>query len=427
MIRSAAKSLVARPARSLLPLSSRSASFWQHVPLGPKDPILGVTEAYNADPFEGKISVGVGAYRDDKGKPWILPSVQEAQKRIFESKLDQEYPPISGLPAFVSAARDLAYGADSEFVKRKHVAAVQSLSGTGALRLAGQFLSMHSKGGSKPTVLLPNPTWGNHIPIFQHSGCEVKTYRYWNEKTLGLDLKGMLADLKAQTGPAVVLLHSCAHNPTGVDPTAEQWAEISKAVKDAGHFVLFDNAYQGFASGSAEKDVAAIRSFMADGHKFGLCQSFAKNFGLYGQRIGLFSILCADADEAARVESQLKIIARAIYSNPPLHGARIVSTILNDPALKKQWEGEIETMSGRIIKMRKLLRQSILDAGSQKNWDHITSQIGMFSYTGLNAAQCKILTEKHHVYLTSNGRISMAGVTSSNVKALAVGIHEASR
>lgn len=243
--------------------------------------------------------------------------------------------------------------------------------------------------------------------------------------TKGLDLKGMLEDIK-NAPKSVVLLHSCAHNPTGVDPSMEQWAEISKVCKDAGHFVLFDNAYQGFASGDTDKDVQAVRYFIDEGHNIGLCQSFAKNFGLYGQRIGNFSILCENADEAARVESQLKIIARAIYSNPPIHGARIVDTVLSDPALKAQWQGEIKEMSGRIIQMRSLLKQNLVDAGSKLNWDHITNQIGMFSYTGLTKEECQFMTEKHHIYLTMNGRISMAGVTTKNVAKLAEAMHDAS-
>jgi len=270
---------------------------------------------------------------------------------------------------------------------------------------------------------VPNPTWGNHFPIYQHAGLEVQTYRYWDQKTLGIDMKGLLEDLKSKPAGSVVLLHACAHNPTGVDPTPEQWREISKACKDAKHFVLFDNAYQGFASGDTERDVAAVRQFIDDGHLIALCQSFAKNFGLYGERIGNFSILCKDADEATRVESQLKIIARAIYSNPPLHGARIVATVLNDPKLKAMWQTEIEQMSGRIIKMRTLLRDNLKNVGSKKNWDHITNQIGMFSYTGVTPEQCDVLTNKYHIYLTRNGRISMAGVNTGNVRYLAEAFH----
>jgi len=401
----------------------RGLHFWDHVPLGPKDPILGVAEAFKADTDPKKVNVGVGAYRTDEGKPWTLPSVKEAEKRIFEKNMDHEYAAISGVPEFVTEAVKLAYGADSEAVRNKRVAAVQSLSGTGALRLAGGYLALNAKPGPKPVVLVPNPTWGNHFPIFRHAGLEVKEYRYWDPKSLGIDIKGMTDDIRAMPPGSVVLLHSCAHNPTGVDPTLEQWAQISKACMERGHFVLFDNAYQGFASGDAEKDVASVRMFIKDGHNIALCQSFAKNFGLYGERIGAFSILCKDADEATRVESQIKIVARAIYSNPPIHGARIVSTVLGDPKLKQMWLGEIRDMSGRIIKMRALLKDNLKQVGSKRNWDHITNQIGMFSYTGVTGEQCDVLTNKYHVYLTRNGRISMAGVTSKNVKYLAEAFH----
>lgn len=402
---------------------TRGVAFWKNVEMGPKDPILGVTQAFQADPFEGKVSVGVGAYRDDNGKPFVLPSVREAEARVVAKNMNMEYSPIIGVPAFVEAATNLAYGADSDAVQNKKVAALQSLSGTGALKLVAQFIATH---GNNPTVLLPNPSWGNHTPIFRQAGCKTKTYRYWDEETLGLDFEGMLTDLKNEP-PATVLLHACAHNPTGVDPSTEQWQRISDVCKEAGHFIIFDNAYQGFASGDTNKDVAAVRHFIDEGHNIALCQSFAKNFGLYGQRIGNFSIKCEDADEAARVSSQLQIIARAAYSNPPVHGARIVETILNDEALKSQWQGEIKEMSGRIIDMRALLKQNLSDVGSKLNWDHITNQIGMFSYTGLTKAQCEHMTSKHHIYLTMNGRISMAGVTTKNAGALAEAMHDATK
>jgi len=321
----------------------------------------------------------------------------------------------------------LAYGDESTFLKAKRVAGLQSLSGTGALRLGAAFLSTQWKAGQKPLVLLPNPTWGNHFPIFQHAGLKTQTYRYWDEKTLGLDLQGLLDDLRKAPDESIVVLHSCAHNPTGVDPTLEQWKQISKVTKSKVHLAFFDNAYQGFASGDPEKDIQSVRTFLADGHHIALAQSFAKNFGLYGERVGCFSIVGKDADETARVLSQLKIIARAIYSNPPIQGARLVSIVLGDPQLKAKWHDEIRIMAGRIISMRQLLKESLKTAGSVKNWDHITNQIGMFSYTGLTGEQCDFVTEKYHVYLTRNGRISMAGVTTKNVEHLAKAIHEATK
>jgi len=372
--------------------------------------------------------VGVGAYRDDNGKPWILPSVAEATKRIYESKADNEYPPISGVPEFVKESVNLAYGKDSDAVKNNRVAAVQSLSGTGALRLAAHFLErfpLHD--GKKPAIYISDPTWGNHFNIFGQCHLETKLYRYWNASTLSIDLKGMVEDLRKAPEKSVVLLHACAHNPTGMDPTIGQWKEISKVCKEKQHFVLFDLAYQGFASGDADRDAQPVHEFIKDGHLIGLCQSFAKNFGLYGQRTGLFSMLCADADEAARVESQIKIIARAIWSNPPLHGARIIAMVLGDAKLHSMWLGELKQMAGRITAMRQLLKDNLKKAGSTRNWDHITTQIGMFSYTGLTPEQCDKITKDHHVYLTRNGRISMAGVNTKNVAYLANAIHQVTK
>lgn len=403
-------------------------SIWNNVPMAPPDPILGVSEAFKASTDPKKINVGVGAYRDGAGKPFVLKSVKQAQQKVLESNVDMEYAPITGVANFVKAATNLAYGADSDAVTKGRVAALQSLSGTGALSLSASFFSKHLKfdGDKKPTIWVPNPTWGNHFQIYQAFGLEVKTYRYWNPKTLGLDLEGMCEDL-AKADKGVVVLHACAHNPTGVDPSLDQWAKISDVVKSKGHLALFDNAYQGFASGDTEKDRAAIKHFIEQGHNIALCQSFAKNFGLYGQRVGQFSILCKDAEEQSRVLSQLKICARSAYSNPPLHGARIVATILEDPELKQMWQDEIKIMSGRIIEMRQALKQSLKDAGSVRNWDHITNQIGMFSFTGLSPEQCDIMTKDHSIFLTRNGRISMAGVTPSNVEHLAYAMHQASK
>jgi len=273
-------------------------------------------------------------------------------------------------------------------------------------------------------VYFPDPTWGNHQVIFKDAGVkDIKAYRYYDPKTVGLDLNGLLADLKAAPSESIIVLHACAHNPTGVDPKLDQWKQISQVCKEKNHFVLFDCAYQGFASGDPEKDVAAIRMFINDGHNIGLCQSFAKNFGLYGQRAGALSFLTATPAEAEAVESQLKILVRPMYSNPPLHGARIVSTILNDADLNAQWRKEVKGMADRIITMRQRLVQHLKELGSKKDWSHITNQIGMFCYTGLNPEQVEKLINEYHVYLLKSGRISMAGISSNNVKYLAEALH----
>lgn len=253
----------------------RCASAWASVPQGPPDAILGITEAFKADSHAEKINLGVGAYRDDKGKPYVLPSVRTAEKKIVDAALDKEYAGITGVPSFPKAAALLAYGEDSKAIAEDRVAITQSISGTGALRIGGAFLERFYPGTK--TIYIPNPSWANHNAVFKDSGLKVEKYRYYNPDTIGLDFDGMIADIKAMPKGSLVLLHTCAHNPTGVDPTVEQWKKISDAVKEAGHYPFFDMAYQGFASGDASADAFALRHFVAEGHQLCLAQSFAKN------------------------------------------------------------------------------------------------------------------------------------------------------
>ncbi|KAH6997084.1 pyridoxal phosphate-dependent transferase [Ilyonectria destructans] len=396
----------------------RAASTWANVAQGPPDAILGITEAFKADKFEKKINLGVGAYRDDAGKPYVLPSVREAEHKVVDSKLNKEYAGITGVPEFAPAAAKLAYG---DSVSLDRVAITQTISGTGALRIGAAFLAKFFPGEKK--IYIPNPSWANHKAVFSHAGLEVEQYSYYDKKTIGLDFEGLIADVKAAPNGSVFLWHACAHNPTGVDPTPEQWRQISDVVKEKGHFSFFDMAYQGFASGDTDKDAFAVRHFVKEGHNIALCQSFAKNMGLYGERIGAFSFVCEDAAEKKRVDSQLKIIIRPLYSNPPIHGARIASEILNDPTLYKQWLGEVKEMADRIITMRALLKDNLEKLGSKQDWSHITSQIGMFAYTGLSAEEMDRLAQEFSVYATKDGRISVAGITSDNVGRLAEAIY----
>ncbi|TAQ89155.1 hypothetical protein B7494_g2557 [Chlorociboria aeruginascens] len=379
----------------------RQASTWADVPQGPPA-ILGITEAFKADSFKEKINLGVGAYRDDQGKPYVLPSVRTAEDKVVKAKLNKEYAGITGVPEFTKAAAVLAYGKDSSALDRLVI--TQSISGTGALRIGGAFLRRFYPGAKK--IYIPTPSWANHAAVFKDSGLEVEKYRYYNKDTIGLDFEGMVADIKGAPKGSAFLLHACAHNPTGVDPTIEQWKEISDAVKAGGHYAFFDMAYQGFASGDTDKDAFPLR-----------------HFGLYGERVGAFSIVCADAEEKKRVDSQVKILVRPLYSNPPVHGARIASEILNDKALNTQWLGEVKGMADRIITMRALLKNELEKLGSKHDWSHITSQIGMFAYTGLTPEQMDKLAKEHSVYATKDGRISVAGITSGNVKRLAAAIH----
>jgi len=336
--------------------------------------------------------------------------------------MNKEYAPIVGVDEFVKSARCFALGKESPALVEERTASVQSLSGTGACRVIGQFYAKFLGDGAP--FYLPAPSWGNHANIFKACGLDVRTYRYWHPDTNGLDLQGMIDDLTKAPDGSAVLLHACAHNPTGVDPTAEQWKQICEVLKARpGLSLFFDSAYQGFASGDAEADAFAVRHFVDEGVNFALAQSFAKNFGLYGERVGVLSMVCSDGDEAARVLSQLKILVRAMYSNPPVHGARIVAEVLKDPELETQWRAECKTMADRIIGMRAALRDGLSAAGSTRDWSHVTSQIGMFCYSGMSEEQVGRLRDDFHIYITKDGRISMAGITTKNVGYVASSIH----
>jgi len=419
-------SAFARRSAPTLSNSLRSVSCWSAVPAGPPDPILGVTEAFKADKDPRKINLGVGAYRDENGKPYVLSSVKKAEEIIKNSNPDKEYLPISGLAEFTKRAALLAYGSESVPLTQGAIAVTQSISGTGALRIGGAFLARHYPHSK--IIYLPTPSWGNHTPIFRDSGLEVRGYRYFDKSTVGLDFEGLKADLLAAPESAIVLLHACAHNPTGIDPTPEQWAVISDIVKERKLFPFFDMAYQGFASGSTTRDAFAVRHFVSQGHQIALSQSFAKNMGLYGERVGAFSLTTQDAGEKARVDSQLKIIVRPMYSNPPVHGARIANAILGDQALYGEWEKEVKGMAERIINMRERLYETLTHKlKTPGEWGHVKSQIGMFSFTGLTPAQTKALAEKAHIYMTSDGRISMAGLNSGNIDYFAESVDAAVR
>ncbi|XP_063221935.1 aspartate aminotransferase, mitochondrial [Bacillus rossius redtenbacheri] len=412
-------------ASSLNVISSRAGSWWSHVEMGPPDAILGVTEAFKRDTNPNKINLGVGAYRDDDGKPFVLPSVRKAEDRMRSKNLDKEYSPIGGSAQFCELSINLALGDGSEQVKNGLNATLQGISGTGALRLGGAFLAAFFPGNKE--VYLPTPSWGNHTPIFKHSGLGVKQYRYYDPNTCGFDFQGALQDIAKMPERSIILLHACAHNPTGVDPSPQQWAEISKVVKQKKLFPFFDMAYQGFASGDVDKDAFALRHFVKEGHETIVTQSYAKNMGLYGERVGAFSLITSSKEEAQRTMSQLKIIVRPMYSNPPINGARIVTEILSDSSLKAEWLKDVKGMAERIISVRAQLRDNLKKEGSSRDWSHITDQIGMFCFTGLNAQQAERLTKDFSVYLTKDGRISMAGVTSKNVKYLAHAIHEVTK
>lgn len=407
----------------LLQRVMRYASQWSSVPKGPPDAILGISEAFKRDKNLRKVNLGVGAYRDDTGNPVILPSVQKAKSIILESP-DHEYLPIDGLSKFTQLATSLAYDNASP-LKDHRIASIQSLSGTGALRLGMAFIQRfypHSR-----RVYIPNPTWGNHKAIIQHAGLEFQEYTYYDPNTKGLNFEDFIGEIDSAPKNSVFLLHACAHNPTGVDPSQDQWREIQDLMARKQHLAIFDMAYQGFASGDVDKDAFPVRLFANEENPMIVMQSFAKNFGLYGERIGNLSVVCDSPQETDRVLSQLKILARPMYSNPPIYGSRIVSTILGNPELKSQWLADVKTMADRIINMRNSLANLLKAKGSLHDWSHIVKQIGMFAYTGLLPEHCNELMDKHHIYLTMDGRISMAGLNSKNVEYVAEAIETVTR
>ena len=394
----------------------------------PPDAILGLTVAFLADKDANKVNLGVGAYRDSAGHPFVLESVKKAEKTIVESTgsnvLNHEYAPISGVPTFVDLAKRLTFtgSAKSEGALSVDAASVQSISGTGALRLAADFLER--KCGVKE-IFMPTPTWGNHGSIMTHANLTPKAYRYYDNGKNALDMEGLLEDLRAAPQGSAVLLHACAHNPTGYDPTQEQWKAISDVCKERDHICFFDSAYQGFASGDPVTDSWSIRHFVEQGHRVLVTQSFAKNMGMYGQRAGALHVVCENSAQAASVESHLKVLIRANYSSPPLHGARVVAEVLTSH--HDEWLRELKGMADRINTCRGLLRQGIEDAGSTKSWSHVTDQIGMFAFTGLTKDQVQTMIKEHHIYLTNDGRISMAGVNKDNVDYIAKAIHAVSQ
>jgi len=413
------------PSSSATPLAARAGSWWSGVEMGPPDPILGVSEAFKRDSNPTKMNLGVGAYRDDQGKPFVLPSVRKAENKILTSNLNKEYAPIGGEPTYGNLSADLAFGDGNSITGEGRNVSVQCISGTGSLRVGANFLAKHFPGNK--TVYLPKPSWGNHTPIFKHAGLEVGSYRYYDPKTCGLDFAAACEDIKNIPENSIILLHACAHNPTGVDPRPEQWKELSQIIKDRKLYAFFDMAYQGFASGDVDYDAFAVRYFLEEGHNICLAQSYAKNMGLYGERAGCFTIVCQDKEEASRVNSQIKILIRPMYSNPPIHGARIVSEILSNAELKAEWLGDVKTMADRIISMRTKLKDGLTREGSTLNWNHITDQIGMFCFTGMTPEQVEQITKNHSVYLTKDGRISIAGISSTNVDYLAHAIHDVTK
>jgi len=396
-------------------------SVFANVQMAPPIEVFALSKLYNECTNENKVNLGVGAYRTDEGKPWVLPVVSDAEKSMAEDKtLTHEYLPVAGMPTFRQAATQLILGKDHRAITENRTESFQALGGTGALRLAAAFL--HNVLGFD-TVYVSNPTWGNHKGVFKAAGfTQIKEYRYWDAATRGFDVGGMMEDLQNAPANAVVILHAVAHNPTGVDPTAEQWDLICKTCIEKKLFVVMDNAYQGFATGDLDQDGFACRYFADKDIDMFIAQSFSKNFGLYNERTGNLVVVTKDPKKLPEIRSAMELQIRVIWSNPPNHGARIVATVLCNPVLYESWKGNISTMAGRIKKMRQALFDALRDLSTPGSWEHIIKQIGMFSYTGLNAAQCEMMKSEFNVFLLSSGRISIAGLTPKNVPHVAKAI-----
>lgn len=386
-------------------------SLFSAVEMAPRDPILGLNEQFAADTNPNKVNLGVGVYFDDAGKLPLLKCVQTAEKQMMESPKPRGYLPMDGVAAYDAAVKALVFGADSEAVKSGRVVTAQGIGGTGGLKIGADFLKKLSPNAK---VLISDPSWENHRALFTQAGFAVDTYPYYDAATRGVNFAGMLAALNAAAPGTIVLLHACCHNPTGYDITPAQWDEVIAAIRQRGLTAFLDMAYQGFGHGIAE-DGAVIRKFVDAGLEFFVSTSFSKSFSLYGERVGALSILCASKADAERVLSQVKIVIRTNYSNPQIHGATVVATVLNTPALRAQWEEELAEMRVRIKAMRHKLVDGLKAAGVKQDMSFITQQIGMFSYSGLSKDQMVRLRNEFGVYGTDTGRMCVAALNSKNI------------
>ena len=403
--------------------TSESKSLWDSIEPVPDDPILGMITQFNEDKFPNKVNISVGAYRDENGKPFILKCVKKSIEKYAKDNVNHEYVPMGGDETFNNYAIRIAYGDDFKYLNR--VAAVQSISGSGALEIGQTFLKKFYP--YKKIMYYSKPTWANHIAICKGTGLETGEYRYYDPKTKDVDFEGMCEDLEKLEEHSMVLFHACGHNPTGVDLSHEQWEKVLKIVIKKEILPIFDMAYQGFVSGDLNEDAFAVRLFANTGINMVVAQSFAKNFGLYGERIGCLSVLTQNEKQKVAIKMNLAKIVRSKYSSPPKFGAMIINNILSNDELKKEWLEEIKMMAKRIIDMRVALKTKLEEIGSKLDWSHIVKQRGMFAFTGLTPEQCDRLKEEFHIYTIRSGRISIAGLNPSNVEYVAKAFHEVTK
>ena len=395
-----------------------TTSLFAAVEMAPRDPILGLNEQFNADPNPAKVNLGVGVYFDENGKLPVLRCVAAAEKQLLESPKAKNYLPIDGIAVYDKAVQGLVFGAESDAVKSGRVATVQALGGTGGLKLGADFLK-HLRPTAQ--VLISDPSWENHRALFTQAGFPVVPYPYYDAATRSVRFDAMLGALKAAAPGSIAVLHACCHNPTGCDITPAQWEQVAATCAAAGLVPFLDMAYQGFGFGIAE-DGAAVQRFLATGMQFFVSTSFSKSFSLYGERVGALSVVCGDAAEAARVLSQLKIVIRTNYSNPPTFGATVVATVLTTPALRAMWEEELAGMRDRIKAMRHALVAKLQAAGVRSELNYITQQMGMFSYSGLAKEQMQRLRSEFGVYGVDSGRICVAALNHRNIDAVAAAL-----
>ncbi|AIO69897.1 amino acid aminotransferase [Burkholderia oklahomensis] len=390
-------------------------SLFSAVELAPRDPILGLNEAFNADARPTKVNLGVGVYTNEDGKIPLLRAVRDAEKARVEAGLPRGYLPIDGIAAYDTAVQKLLLGDDSPLIAAGRVVTAQALGGTGALKIGADFLRTLNP---KAKVAISDPSWENHRALFETAGFEVVAYPYYDAKTNGVNFDGMLAALDSYEPGTIVVLHACCHNPTGVDLNEAQWAQVVEVVKARKLVPFLDIAYQGFGE-SIEADAAAVRLFAAADLNVFVSSSFSKSFSLYGERVGALSIITDSKDEAARVLSQLKRVIRTNYSNPPTHGGAIVAAVLASPELRAWWVQELGEMRDRIRAMRNGLVERLKAAGIERDFGFINAQRGMFSYSGLTSAQVDRLREEFGIYAVSTGRICVAALNTRNIDVVA--------
>ncbi|WP_353613898.1 amino acid aminotransferase [Mangrovibacter phragmitis] len=387
---------------------------FENITAAPADPILGLADLFRADERPGKINLGIGVYKDETGKTPVLTSVKKAEHYLLENESTKNYLGIDGIPEFGRCTQELLFGQGSAIVTDKRARTAQTPGGTGALRVAADFIA---KNTAVPRIWVSNPSWPNHKSVFSAAGLEVREYQYYDAASHSLDFDGMVASLQQAQAGDVVLFHGCCHNPTGIDPTEEQWAELAKLSVQKGWLPLFDFAYQGFARG-LEEDAQGLRLFAAQHKELIVASSYSKNFGLYNERVGACTLVAADSENADRAFSQMKICIRANYSNPPAHGASVVATILSNEALRTLWEQELTDMRQRIQRMRQLFVNTLQEKGATVDFSFIIQQNGMFSFSGLSKEQVLRLRDEFGVYAVASGRINVAGMTPDNMAPL---------